>query len=256
MKYAFSPSGLKELNKLRGRKILFAFDFDGTLAPITSHVREARIRANTSRLVSDLARRAPVAAVSGRPVRDLRALVPKAVHAFAGDHGAEIVPRRFGPARRSAGAARAQTRRWGRELERTLPPTKGVWLEWKEFSLCVHYRQSPDREAARRGVLRAVAALEPGPRILPGKCVVNLLNPALPHKGNAVTALMKAFRTPAALYVGDDSNDEDVFALADPRILTLRVGRNRASSASLYLRDQREIDRLLAFFLAPAAPKR
>ena len=96
--------------------------------------------------------------------------------------------------------------------------------------------------------------LSPGPRLLAGKCVVNLLIPGLPHKGDAVRALMAGLGLEHALYVGDDSNDEDVFALADPRIRTLRVGRLAGSRASFYLRRQGEIDRLLRFLLSlPAA---
>ncbi len=253
--YAFSRNGLAVLEGLRGQTALFAFDFDGTLAPIVADSRRAKLSAGTRALLARLARTAPVAAVSGRPVGDLRARVPIDLRAFAGDHGAEIFPaklRRDG----SLASAKKVIRHWEEMLGQSLPRVPGVWLERKELSLCVHFRQARRRADAKRGVLRAVAALDPPARILPGKCVVNLLNPRLPHKGDAVLAIMKATGARAAMYVGDDSNDEDVFALGDPRICTIRVGRRKDSRAALYLKRQSEIDRLLRFLLSLPGPPR
>jgi trehalose 6-phosphate phosphatase len=246
MIYAFSPEGLARLERLRGQPVLFAFDFDGTLAPIVADSRKARLPSATRTLLTRLANAAPVAAVSGRPVGDLRVLVPKNLVALAGDHGAEIVPAKLDRAG-GARAGRAVVKRWIRQLERALPKIPGVWLERKELSLCVHFRKSTRPAAAQRAILRAAAELDPPARILPGKRVVNLLNPALPHKGDAVLTLMSALKLKAALYVGDDSNDEDVFALADPRIRTVRIGRRADSRASFFLRKQSDIDRLLRF---------
>ena len=52
-----------------------------------------------------------------------------------------------------------------------------------------------------------------------------------------------------SLFIGDDDTDEAVFALDDPRIVTVRVGRKRASRAQYYLRDQTEIDALLRYLM-------
>jgi len=53
-------------------------------------------------------------------------------------------------------------------------------------------------------------------------------------------------RCDKAIYVGDDETDERVFALARRgRLLTIRAGANRISLARFYVRDQRQIDRLL-----------
>jgi trehalose 6-phosphate phosphatase len=249
MIYAFSPSGLARLESLRGQQILFAFDFDGTLAPIVPDPRGARMAAVTRKLLEKLAARGTVAAVSGRPVRELRALVPPSFAACAGDHGAEILPRRF-QRFRGLGRARALVKGWDRQLARLLPSLPGVWVERKELSLTIHFRHSPRPGSARGTILRAVAGIAPGPRILPGKSVVNLMVPGIPHKGDAVRTLMQGFGRRHALYVGDDSNDEDVFALADPCIRTLRVGRLSGSRASLYLKRQSEINRLLRLLLS------
>ena len=49
----------------------------------------------------------------------------------------------------------------------------------------------------------------------------------------------------AALYLGDDVTDEDVFRLHQPDLLTIRVGRDDASQARLYLRAPSELPRLI-----------
>jgi trehalose 6-phosphate phosphatase len=249
MKYAFSPAGLKLLRTLEPRGLLVAFDFDGTLAPTVANPGLARIRPGTRALLERLAALAPTAAVTGRPLKDIRALVPSTFLAWAGNHGAEMLPRRPG-ASRERGIARRKVKAWSRELRRALAGLEGVWVEEKELSLSVHFRASRRRAFARRQVLRAVAGLEPGPRVLAGKCVVNLLVPELPNKGNAVQAILSALNLSHALYVGDDANDEDVFSLADPRIASVRVGRHPASNARFYLKRQAEIDRLLSLLIA------
>ncbi|MGZ3685849.1 MAG: trehalose-phosphatase [Bdellovibrionota bacterium] len=255
MNYVFSPSGLSRLEALRGEPTLFAFDFDGTLAPIVANAFSAKIPATTTALLEELSSAAPVAAVTGRPLEIIRTLVPASFRAWAGDHGAEIFPRRFAPAM-DWRVARATVKKWNRDLSVSLAGLPGVWIEVKELSLSVHFRESPNRAVGRRKILEAVARLTPAPRALPGKCVVNLLNPRLPHKGNAVQTLMRGLNTRRALYVGDDANDEDVFALADPRILTIRIGQRAESRASLFLRRQNEIDRLLRLLLSLKAGTR
>ena len=48
-----------------------------------------------------------------------------------------------------------------------------------------------------------------------------------------------------ALYVRDDVTDEDVFALRDARILTVRIGKKKDSSARYFLKRQAEIAEVL-----------
>lgn len=252
MKYAFSPAGIALLKKHGAGAALLAFDYDGTLAPVTDNPEQARIPSSTMELLRELSKLGPTAAVTGRPLTTIRKLVPETFSAWAGNHGAEMIPRRAGAP--VSPASRRRVRHWCEQLLVALKAFPGVWIEEKDLSLCIHYRASPDRAAARRVILQAVAKLEPGPRVLPGKCVVNLLAPELPHKGHAVQGLLKAFRLKSAVYVGDDENDEDVFALTDPRVCSVRVGKRARSRATLYLRRQSEINRLLRLLLSLRAP--
>jgi trehalose 6-phosphate phosphatase len=138
---------------------------------------------------------------------------------------------------------------WRRILTPRLAGLAGVVLEDKVYSLAVHYRHSREKKKARATIQRAVLALG-DVRMIRGKQVVNLLPPGAPHKGMALEKARARFGCDTAIYVGDDETDEDVFALDQPgRLLTIRVGENRHSQASYYIRAQAEIDRLLRALL-------
>ncbi|MFN2375086.1 MAG: trehalose-phosphatase, partial [Candidatus Binatia bacterium] len=122
----------------------------------------------------------------------------------------------------------------------------GLDVEKKRFSLAVHYRGAPDRDAARCRIDAAVAALPTPVRTVAGILVVNIVPEGAPHKGDALLELLAVEGAETALYVGDDVTDEDVFRLDPaPNIVGVRVGECRASSAKYFLKDQQEMDDLL-----------
>jgi trehalose 6-phosphate phosphatase len=83
-------------------------------------------------------------------------------------------------------------------------------------------------------------------RLLEGKQVLNVLPRGAPHKGLALERVKRRLGLEAAVYVGDDDTDEDVFALARPgELLGIRVRRRAGSAADCYIRTQVEIDLLL-----------
>jgi trehalose 6-phosphate phosphatase len=87
---------------------------------------------------------------------------------------------------------------------------------------------------------------EPGLRTFGGKCVVNVVLADAPDKGDAVVSLVRRAGCGAAVFVGDDVNDEAVFARAQPNWLTVRVGRGDAQSrAEFFLSGQSEVETLL-----------
>ena len=252
MKYALSPAGLDQITACVSGKALLAFDIDGTLAPIVERPWDARVPDDVQQGLSVLAARAPVAIVTGRAVNDARPMLGFTPRYLIGNHGAEGVP-----GFESAAVAFARVcRGWLTELSaegepwRTLP---GVTLEDKTCSLAYHYRRAPDRDHARRLLSERVQLLVPEPTVLDDKCVLNLVPPGAPDKGDALGALLVHSRCERALYVGDDVSDEAVFRLRSPLVLTVRVERDPASAANLYLKNQGEIPgfvRILARLLA------
>jgi trehalose 6-phosphate phosphatase len=243
MKDILSVDNLPLLAHLAWSNVLLGFHFDGTLAPIVDDPDYACMRRRTRRLLKRIARAYPCVVVSGRGQSDLLPRLEGAkVFEAIGNHGLEPwhVPEPY--ARRVLS--------WVPTLRLRLAHLEGVVVEDKALSVAVHYRRAPRREQARAAIVEAAKELD-GVRLLGGNCAVNLLPSDAPHKGIAVLAAREFLSCAAALYVGGDDTDEDVFALDEPgRLFTIRVEPSKASSAAFFVSDQRSVDTLLARLLA------
>lgn len=220
-------------------RCLLAFDYDGTLAPIATDRRQAIMRNSTRMILAQLARRRPVAVITGRSRQDvLSFLVGVDVQEVIGNHGLEgmgVAAAMFIP----------RVREWHAELDERMEAIQGLEIEDKRYSLSIHFRNCRDKGHARDIALRVAGHLE-GVRIVRGKDVVNLVPEEAPDKGQALLAAMARLDLPRAIFVGDDDTDEDVFALpAELPVLRVRVGRSDQSAAQYYIRDQGEMDSLL-----------
>jgi trehalose 6-phosphate phosphatase len=248
VRYLLSRSGKQELDDLIGQDALYAFDFDGTLARIVRHYRHAGLDSQSRKWLKALGKRAPTSIISGRSLNDLKRRVNGTVHYLIGNHGLEgahTSPRLMRQAENLCTGWRQQLlQRFRDEFERL-----SIGIEDKVFSLSLHYREARQREQAARAIHHAMASLKPLPKVIRGKCVVNLLPKRAPHKGEALQALMKKANRPVALYIGDDDTDEYVFSLEDPRILTVRIGRKGPSAAKFFLRRQSEIADVLRYIV-------
>jgi len=136
-------------------------------------------------------------------------------------------------------------REWVRNLKLALQGMPGVLVEDKKISMTVHFRNSPQRIRARRKIMARIKLLKPGPRVVFGKAVFNLLPSRKINKGTALLAVMKEDRCSKSFFIGDDVTDEDVFDLRQKNIFTVRVGRSSKTSAKYYIRSQSEVLRLL-----------
>ncbi len=232
------------LDFVRERPLL-AFDFDGTLAPIVRDPEAATMRPRTAALLAEVATIYPCVVISGRSRADVMAKVDGIpMRAVFGNHGME-------PSR-SLRKARGLVARWRAQLASALPAKGGVVIEDKGVSLAVHYRKARARAAVRQRILVATSRLR-DTRIVEGKMVVNVVPAGAPDKGTALMTLRKRLRCQSAIYLGDDDNDEDVFALAGrERLLGIRVGRSLRSHAAYFVPGQMAVDRLLVELVALA----
>ncbi len=235
MKYLLSKASLPLVTRLANERTLCAFDFDGTLAPIADHPDRAGMRKRTRNLLRRLASLYPCIVVSGRNRASvLKKLSGVRVAGVLGNHGAE--------SGRTTGS-RKDVKRWKAALEMELGLTPGMWIEDKESCLAIHYRQSPQRAETRRRILAAVGNLK-NIRVFGGKQVVNVVGDVAPNKGDALAAERDRLQCNWVLYLGDDENDEDAFALKG-NVVPVRIGRKLRTHARYYLRRQKEIDELL-----------
>jgi trehalose 6-phosphate phosphatase len=196
MKNILGRAELATLRDFARQRVLLAFDFDGTLAPIVRDPGAAAMRPRTAALLAETATRYPCVVISGRSRADVMKKVSHiSLRAVIGNHGME-------PARELR-AARRLAALWHRQLESSLPRIPGVIIEDKGASLAIHYRRARSRGEVRRLVLVAVADLADA-RTVEGKMVMNVLPANAPNKGTAVVRLCKRLRCEATIYVGDD----------------------------------------------------
>ncbi|HEY1088043.1 MAG TPA: trehalose-phosphatase [Archangium sp.] len=239
MRRLLEERGLALLAELGGMRTLLAFDYDGTLAPIVEDRNRAGMRPETHALLAKVCALYPTAIISGRARPDVRKLI-KGVHAkyVIGNHGLD-------KGHESLATVKAlDVPRM--KLAVLAARTHGMELEDKRYSLTVHYRKVRDKPAARAAVLLLLEQLSCPVRIVPGKAVLNVVLEGTPHKGDALLALTELEGVERALYVGDDSTDEDVFRLdAHGLIVGVRVGRTSHSAAKWFLGKQAEMDALL-----------
>jgi len=243
MKPLFSDGGLRILESLTFTKTLFAFDFDGTLSKIVSRPSDATMSSKTTELLQELSKRAPVAILSGRSLKDLKARLDFVPPFLIGNHGLEG----FGLRKDSLEQSRKTCIAWEKFLESKFRKFQdpGLEIEDKDLSLAIHYRRCRSRKQMKKEIFDLLPELDPVPRILPGKCVVNLIPSGTPHKGIALLDLMERARVQSAFYIGDDDTDEDVFSVPDNRVFTVRVGRKHSSSAKYFIKGQSEVNQIL-----------
>jgi trehalose 6-phosphate phosphatase len=240
MRRILSAHNVGALATLARSRVLIAFDFDGTLAPIVKNRERAMMRDRTRRLLARVCGAYPCAVISGRSRRDVSArLRGVGVKYVVGNHGLE-------PGGNLAECAR-QVARVRAHLEERLDRSAGIDVEDKHYSLALHYRRARRKRDARLMIQTALAALGVPMRAVPGKLVINIVPAQAPNKGDALIDLQTQEGADTALYVGDDVTDEDVFVLDRPgQLLTVRVGASKVSTAAYFLRDQSETDALLA----------
>ncbi|MGQ0667490.1 MAG: trehalose-phosphatase [Nitrospiraceae bacterium] len=248
MIYLLSSEGREALRTVASRPILYAFDFDGTLAGISSDREGVKLSPSTHEWLHELATRAPCAIVSGRALSDLAPRVNGAVPYLIGNHGLESL---LTPIPTLSLAARVCLG-WMTQVDTDLAqPLKdaGVEVENKHYSLTFHYRETDEPARIQSILVPLLEQLTPAPRLIFGKASVNVLPPGGAGKGNAALALMIYLRCTGLFFVGDDETDEDVFQLREGLVMGLRVGHHPESRAQYYLKHRSETEDVIRFLV-------
>ncbi|KQC06023.1 MAG: hypothetical protein APR62_08685 [Smithella sp. SDB] len=244
LSYIFGNNGLLKMRDFIDWNTLFAFDLDGTLAPIVSDPCFIGIPASVRQEFAVLNEQAIVAVITGRSRSDALYHLGISPRYIIGNHGAEGLP---GWTDREIEFVH-MAEQWQFQLERFKPlnDLPGILIENKGTTISIHYRHVDNIKKAHTLILKATDLLDPQPRRIGGKYVENLVPEGAPDKGVALKILMEKSGCQKGFFVGDDETDEDVFRLNDTNSFTIRVGRKTYSSARFYLRGQNEIRRLIA----------
>jgi trehalose-phosphatase len=236
------------LAELAGQRLALFLDYDGTLSAIVDDPSAADMTPGMREALEALARRWPVAVVSGRERSDVAERVGLEGLYYAGSHGFDIAGPDLAHEYEAGVEALPALDTAEAALRDELAEVPGVIVERKRFSLAVHYRMAavaevPRVEAAVRG--RGGGGL----RIDDGKKLFELKPDVDWNKGRAVGWLLDTLglagqATP--IYVGDDRTDEDAFRWLRTRGLGVFVGGAGEASAARYrVGDPAEVEMLL-----------
>jgi trehalose 6-phosphate phosphatase len=226
------------LDAVACERLPLVFDFDGTLAPLVEHPDAAQMNASTRALLRLVALLYPCGVISGRARADVaRRLEGAPLVAIVGNHGAE-------PGCGSEDTrARALVATWCATARHALAGLEGVEVEEKGLSLAIHYRRARSSAIAEQAITEAALKLD-GARLFGGHSVVNVIPRHLNDKGVALTRVLSRIGRDRAMYVGDDTTDEDAFR-NDAVQVSVRVGESPASAAKYFVRTQADVDELL-----------
>lgn len=231
-------------------RVLWLFDFDGTLAPIVKHPDGAIMRPAIRSLLQKLERRFPgrVGMLSGRPLKHLRQKTGIKNLIYGGAQGFEIKGPRFTRDHPLPPRRRQRFRAWIRAQRRAIVNFPGVWIEDKKWTSCIHFRQASlhDRRGLRAFLRKSCnQARQLGFKSQKGLESLEFYSDARWNKGKAARWLKTKCRATIVFYVGDDATDETVFRALEKSGVTVRIGPSRISKAKYYLRRQSESEALL-----------
>lgn len=188
-----------------------------------------------------------VALVSGRTLEDLDRLFGPLPLALVGQHGAEI---RFPDGTlETAGPGTGRLDHLLPAIEAFVLARPGLLVENKGRTVAVHCRLVPELEDELGDFLRQLVANENPPvTLLAGRRVFEL-KPQGIGKGLAIARLLEnvPFRNRVPVFIGDDTTDEEGFAVVDARGgHAIRVGQQRGSAARLTIADPSRVRAYLA----------
>jgi trehalose 6-phosphate phosphatase len=223
----------------RAPQLLVACDYDGTLAPITGDPWSVRPLPEAASALRSLATlpATTAAVISGRALRELAVMsrLPDEVH-LVGSHGSEFD---IGFVHTLDRRARALNSRIVDALRKITHRQPGTVLEVKPAGVAVHVRQADPAVAEEvLAKVRSGPGAWDGVYVTEGSSVVEL-SVVRTDKGDALDALRHRCGATAAVFVGDDTSAEEVFArLAGPD-LGIKVG-NGDTLAVYRVRDPYE----------------
>ncbi len=239
-----SPDQIMEQLLAQDRLWIF-LDYDGTLADFAPTpecvVTDPDIVALVTRLT--LCSRAHVAVISGRPLHQVRQLLPVSNILLAGTYGVELqTPDGEVLQRAEPIVIRPALERLKPIWQQIISDRAGFLIEDKGWTLALHARFA--HEVVARQVLSAAYAslvelAATGEfRVLQGQRFLEIC-PAIAHKGRTVDYVLDRFAWPGALplYLGDDAQDEEAFAAIKDRhgvaLLVAALQRSTLADAQL-----------------------
>ena len=233
---------------LTGRKFHLFLDFDGTLTPVRERPELARLSAEMSAKLVELQSFIPVAIVSGRDREDVTKLVGVENLFYAGCHGFDIQDPRLAALPELDGqCSQEDIKVLGSSIANSIGKFDGIVLKVKKWAVAIHYRAlTPTQAKSLEGIVKNIVSPLSKFRIGQGDKVIEVTPNVEWDKGKAVVwlggQLTTLYGAGEAIYIGDDTTDEDAFQALDRNGLSILVAeRPRPSSAAYRLNNPEEV---------------
>lgn len=232
------------------RRVLF-LDFDGTLVPIQANPKQATIDNNLLHLLSNLQHNNyQIVIISGRDRKFLQQQFAGQEFTLVAEHGAEFFDLQK---KRWRSLVMSEQNSWlpsalqmMRYYQRRVPNS---FIERKKYSLCWHYRKSPELYASYQArklteelefsLANLPAVVASGKKIVEAKAIEA-------SKGSFVAWFTKHYLNNNGLIIaiGDDLTDEELFRSLRPTDISIKVGIEE-TKAKYRLREQQEVEKFL-----------
>jgi trehalose-phosphatase len=252
MKY-FSDEWSKIRTTLAGKNILLFLDYDGTLSEIVDDPDLAVVSDAINRSLKTIADnpRFQIVIISGRSLKDITQKIQIKNAIISGNHGLEIEGPDFIYTHTVPPLYSSTLFIIKNKLHSVLGKYKGVWIEDKYLSLCVHYRlaekeQIPEiKDTVRSTLARYVS--ENKIKLKSGKMILEVMPSIHWNKGLAVNWILSHLSEKHyfPVYFGDDSTDEDAFKELEGSGLTVLVGKRKDSCAQYFVNTVSEVGDVL-----------
>ena len=211
---AYTFEHLNSIKEILGRSPFgLITDVDGTISETAPTPQQAEVSPQCRHYLSILSQHlALVAAVSGRPADEIKNMLKIDRAIYIGNHGLE----RWAEEQSAFSKETEGYPELIKVVIKELAPLlhlEGIRLEDKGITVTIHYRLSPNPEAAKRDILATLESSIQAKRlrIMHGKMSINLLPPVQVNKGTAVLDLIREYSLQGGIYLGDDLTDIDAF---------------------------------------------
>ena len=198
-------------------KLLLCTDFDGTLVTFTGVPSQTKLPGETRELLKKLTAvdGLHLAVISGRGFEELTELVPLENASLAGNHGLKI---RFASGSTYKPDIAEEIHETisclNESVRENFAGKEGIIIEDKGFGLALHYRQFEGDQEEIKDRFRKIWSRHEIPELelIKGAKLLEV-RPSTWNKGDAVRLLQEESEEVPTIYIGDDTTDEDAFAV-------------------------------------------
>lgn len=232
------------------KKLLFIFDYDGTLTPLVEHHGDAIFTKEKKEILNKLYELnssnldIKMAIVTGRTLKSLKKMLREGLEQnilLIGTHGAEIGEE----IQHSKHTAQLK------EIKANFANEEHIAFEEKILALTIHYKKHPDKIKLRERLIAAWEKHQDIFRIQEGHDVFEYL-PKDINKGIAIDHLHKQYPDHFLMYFGDDLTDNFAFSkVNEHKGLSIQVqDKLKEQEANYQIHDVEETYKLINEFLA------